>query len=141
MHVPGANPPFGMKRTDPRSARSRRGGPDPRVLRPEQDLPADELARAATHAGPRGARAPVHAPARNAICRSWPPGTRLACPGRPGPTMRELADRVAKAVSDVTVGTVIVLVHVALAERERERRRLPPPTTGRDPRRAEMVAE
>jgi hypothetical protein len=35
--------------------------------------------------------------------------------------MRGLADRVAKAVSDVTVGTVIVLVHVALAERERAR--------------------
>lgn len=34
--------------------------------------------------------------------------------------MRTL-DRVAKVVSDVTVGTVIVLVHVALAERERAR--------------------
>jgi hypothetical protein len=29
------------------------------------------------------------------------------------------ADRVVKAVSDVTVGTVIVLVHVALADRSR----------------------
>ena len=29
------------------------------------------------------------------------------------------ADRMVKAVSDVTVGTVIVLVHVALAERNR----------------------
>jgi hypothetical protein len=29
------------------------------------------------------------------------------------------ADRMVKAVSDVTVGTVIVLVHVALAERTR----------------------
>jgi hypothetical protein len=29
------------------------------------------------------------------------------------------ADRVVKAVSDVTVGTVIVLVHVALADRNR----------------------
>jgi hypothetical protein len=29
------------------------------------------------------------------------------------------ADRMAKAVSDVTVGTVIVLVHVALADRNR----------------------
>lgn len=29
------------------------------------------------------------------------------------------ADRVVKAVSDVTVGTVIVLVHVALAERDK----------------------
>jgi hypothetical protein len=35
------------------------------------------------------------------------------------------ADRMVKAVSDVTVGTVIVLVHVALAERSR--RALPPP--------------
>ena len=32
-------------------------------------------------------------------------------------TMLQLADRVVKAVADVTVGTVIVLVHVALAER------------------------
>ena len=30
------------------------------------------------------------------------------------------ADRVVKAVSDVTVGTVIVLVHVALADRRRK---------------------
>jgi len=29
------------------------------------------------------------------------------------------ADRMVKAVSDVTVGTVIVLVHVALADRNR----------------------
>lgn len=29
------------------------------------------------------------------------------------------ADRMVKAVSDVTVGTVIVLLHVALAERNR----------------------
>jgi len=33
--------------------------------------------------------------------------------------MWSLADRVVKAVSDVTVGTVIVLVHVALADRTR----------------------
>ncbi|MDB4957265.1 MAG: hypothetical protein JWO36_4834 [Myxococcales bacterium] len=33
--------------------------------------------------------------------------------------MWSLADRVVKAVSDVTVGTVIVLVHVALADRSR----------------------
>lgn len=33
--------------------------------------------------------------------------------------MWNLADRVVKAVSDVTVGTVIVLVHVALADRNR----------------------
>ncbi len=33
--------------------------------------------------------------------------------------MWSLADRVVKAVSDVTVGTVIVLVHVALADRNR----------------------
>lgn len=29
------------------------------------------------------------------------------------------ADRMVKAVSDVTIGTVIVLVHVALADRNR----------------------
>ena len=34
--------------------------------------------------------------------------------------MWTLADRVVKAVSDVTVGTVIVLVHVALADRSRK---------------------
>jgi hypothetical protein len=33
--------------------------------------------------------------------------------------MWSFADRVVKAVSDVTVGTVIVLVHVALADRRR----------------------
>ena len=33
--------------------------------------------------------------------------------------MWSLADRVVKAVSDVTVGTVIVLFHVALADRTR----------------------
>lgn len=32
--------------------------------------------------------------------------------------MWRLADRAVKAVADVTVGTVIVLVHVALAERK-----------------------
>jgi hypothetical protein len=36
-----------------------------------------------------------------------------------------VADRIVKTVSDLTVGTVIVLVHVALAEREAERRRPP----------------
>jgi hypothetical protein len=36
--------------------------------------------------------------------------------------MWSLADRVVKAVSDVTVGTVIVLVHVALADRNHRRR-------------------
>lgn len=35
--------------------------------------------------------------------------------------MWAFADRMAKMVSDVTVGTVIVLVHVALAEREHGR--------------------
>ena len=35
-------------------------------------------------------------------------------------TMWSLADRMVKAVSDVTVGTVIVLVHVALADRSRK---------------------
>lgn len=36
--------------------------------------------------------------------------------------MWSLADRLVKAVSDVTVGTVIVLVHVAMADRKNERR-------------------
>jgi hypothetical protein len=53
--------------------------------------------------------------------------------------MRELADRVAKAVSDVTVGTVIVLVHVALAERERTRRQTG--RGGREHRRVDALAE
>jgi hypothetical protein len=35
--------------------------------------------------------------------------------------MWSLVDRFAKAVSDVTVGTVIVLVHVALADRDRRK--------------------
>jgi hypothetical protein len=43
--------------------------------------------------------------------------------------MWRLADRAVKAVADVTVGTVIVLVHVALADRKASRalqpRRLP----------------
>jgi hypothetical protein len=39
--------------------------------------------------------------------------------------MWNLADRVVKAVSDVTVGTVIVLVHIALADRSRRRLVLP----------------
>jgi hypothetical protein len=34
--------------------------------------------------------------------------------------MWSLADRMVKAVSDVTVGTVIVLFHVALADRSRK---------------------
>jgi hypothetical protein len=40
--------------------------------------------------------------------------------------MWNLADRVVKAVSDMTVGTVIVLVHVAMADRKqlRQRKRL-----------------
>lgn len=42
--------------------------------------------------------------------------------------MWNLADRVVKAVSDVTVGTVIVLVHVALADRSR---RVTTPIRGR----------
>lgn len=37
--------------------------------------------------------------------------------------MWSLADRVVKAVSDVTVGTVIVLVHVAMADRKRVERK------------------
>jgi hypothetical protein len=40
--------------------------------------------------------------------------------------MWNLADRVVKAVSDVTFGTVIVLVHVALADRERRQQLLLP---------------
>jgi hypothetical protein len=35
--------------------------------------------------------------------------------------MWTIADRLVKAVSDVTVGTVIVLVHVALADRTRNK--------------------
>lgn len=45
--------------------------------------------------------------------------------------MWNLADRVVKAVSDVTVGTVIVLVHVALADRTRK---LQPPRAQRPQR-------
>ena len=37
--------------------------------------------------------------------------------------MWSLANRVVKAVSDVTVGTVIVMVHVALADRGSDRAR------------------
>jgi len=40
--------------------------------------------------------------------------------------MWSLADRMVKAVSNVTVGTVIVLVHVALAERNRRHQPIPP---------------
>ena len=35
--------------------------------------------------------------------------------------MWTLADRIARTVADVTVGTVIVFVHVALADREADR--------------------
>lgn len=35
--------------------------------------------------------------------------------------MWSIADRMVKAVTDVTVGTVIVLVHVALADRNKRR--------------------
>jgi hypothetical protein len=35
--------------------------------------------------------------------------------------MWKAADRIVKLVSDLTVGTVIVLVHVALADRESSR--------------------
>lgn len=37
--------------------------------------------------------------------------------------MWNTADRIVKMISDLTVGTVIVLVHVALAERESARAR------------------
>jgi hypothetical protein len=40
--------------------------------------------------------------------------------------MWTIADRVVKAVSDATVGTVIVLVHVALADRSKSRKQLVP---------------
>ena len=43
--------------------------------------------------------------------------------GTEGMTMWNLADRMVKAVSDVTVGTVIVLFHVALADRNRKDKR------------------
>lgn len=39
--------------------------------------------------------------------------------------MWNLADRMVKAVSDVTLGTVIVLVHVVMADRSRRARQLP----------------
>ncbi|HSN30822.1 MAG TPA: hypothetical protein VLT45_31255 [Kofleriaceae bacterium] len=45
-------------------------------------------------------------------------------------TMWSFADRVVKAVSDVTVGTVIVLVHVALADRTRKAALLTTTTAG-----------
>ncbi len=54
---------------------------------------------------------------------SWP--SRHLDVGRPQRAlvkvkgMWNIADRVVKAVSDVTLGTVIVLVHVALADRSR----------------------
>jgi len=38
-------------------------------------------------------------------------------------SMWSFADRMVKAVSNVTVGTVIVLVHVALADRAADRAR------------------
>ena len=40
--------------------------------------------------------------------------------------MWNFADRVVKAVSDVTVGTVIVLVHVAMVDRKRRPDRAQP---------------
>jgi hypothetical protein len=36
--------------------------------------------------------------------------------------MWDLANRITRTISDMTVGTVIVLVHVALADREHEKR-------------------
>jgi len=48
--------------------------------------------------------------------------------------MWSFADRVVKAVSDVTVGTVIVLVHVALADRTRKAALLTTTTTPRSAR-------
>lgn len=49
--------------------------------------------------------------------------------------MWQFADRIAKAVSDVTLGTVIVLVHVTLARREASDRRLALQTSTIDGRR------
>lgn len=46
--------------------------------------------------------------------------------------MWNFADRVVKAVSDVTFGTVIVLVHVALADRSRRQLVLGTPGQVRD---------
>jgi len=37
--------------------------------------------------------------------------------------MWSLANRITRTISDMTVGTVIVLVHVALADREHERKK------------------
>lgn len=57
--------------------------------------------------------------------------------------MLRLADRIVKAVSDVTVGTVIVLVHVALAERSARypsRRRKTIPAGDTRPRRELTIA-
>jgi hypothetical protein len=48
--------------------------------------------------------------------------------------MWSFADRVVRAVSDVTVGTVIVLVHVALADRTR-RPTFPSPARGQQSQR------
>ncbi len=45
--------------------------------------------------------------------------------------MWSLADRMMKAVSDATVGTVIVLVHAALADRARLRSRSAAPVVTR----------
>jgi hypothetical protein len=49
----------------------------------------------------------------------------LGARGKVADVMWSLADRVVKAVSDVTVGTVIVLFHVAMADRARLRREDP----------------
>jgi hypothetical protein len=44
-----------------------------------------------------------------------------------------------KAVSDVTIGTVIVLVHVALADRNHRTLQLDAPAETRPPRRRRIV--
>ena len=51
--------------------------------------------------------------------------------------MWNLADRMVKAVSDVTVGTVIVLFHVALADRTRNKQQ---PTRGDKARQQHLPA-
>lgn len=47
--------------------------------------------------------------------------------------MWSIADRLVKAVSDVTFGTVIVLVHVAMADRSRKKLMLDHPLAQRLP--------
>jgi hypothetical protein len=95
------------------------------------------IVRAVALAVPWARTREARAPPRLAMRRAAPGGTKIAWRPR-GPIMRALADRVAKAVSDVTVGTVIVLFHVALAERERARQLR---RGDRERRRPDLLAE